>query len=123
MEFFICNSNDQSDPDGVPTQSCFNKHPLTRTPGGDNESPIDPSYPGRYFVDPECRASETNQDMPEGASVDGYVIHMKYDLPKDLTCERCILQMIYCEFWRVRQQVLLFSVSGRILCGYFSCDN
>lgn len=96
MEFFLCNSEDLSDPDGVPTQGCFNMNPLTRSAGDDVNSPIDPNFPGRYYVDPECRKEETNQDMPEGAA-EGYVIHMKYDLPAGLICKRCILQMVYCE--------------------------
>lgn len=96
MEFFICNSEDLSDPDGVPTQGCFNMYPLTRSAGDDVNSPIDPNYPGRYYVDPECREEETDQEKPEGAA-GGYVMHMNYDLPAGLTCKRCILQMVYCE--------------------------
>lgn len=49
LEFFICNADEMEDPDGVPTQGCFNKHPLTRAPGDDDNSPIDPAYPGRYY--------------------------------------------------------------------------
>lgn len=97
LEFFLCNSEDLSDPDGVPTQGCFNMNPLTRTAGDGVNSPIDPSYPGRYYVDPECREKETVQDKPEEAA-EGYVMHMTYDLPRGLICKRCILQMVYCEF-------------------------
>ncbi|CAM9785964.1 unnamed protein product, partial [Sphacelaria rigidula] len=92
LEFFLCNSEDLSDPDGVPTQGCFNMNPLTRTAGDGVNSPIDPSYPGRYYVDPECREKETVQDKPEEAA-EGYVMHMTYDLPRGLICKRCILQM------------------------------
>jgi len=46
-----------SDPNGVPKQSCFNKYPLDRA--GDaadlQYGPVDPEYPGRYFLDPPCR--------------------------------------------------------------------
>lgn len=45
------------DPDGVPKQSCFNNYPLDRA--GDAADlaygPVDPDYPGRYFLDPPCR--------------------------------------------------------------------
>lgn len=95
-EFFICDSKDQSDPEGTPNQGCFNMHPLTRNANDGDASPIDPNYPGRYYVDPPCREDETDQTMPDKAA-DGYVITMKYDLPKDLSCEHCILQMVYCE--------------------------
>lgn len=47
LEFFICNTDEMEDPDGVPTQECFNKHPLTRADGDDSASLIDPNYPGR----------------------------------------------------------------------------
>ncbi|CAN0394644.1 unnamed protein product, partial [Ectocarpus sp. 12 AP-2014] len=58
-EFFVCNTDDMDDPDGVPTQECFNMHPLTRADDDGDASPIDPNYPGRYYVDPECREGET----------------------------------------------------------------
>ena len=48
MEFFICDTQTMDDPDGIPTQECFNKHPLTRAEGGSG-SPIDPNYSGRYY--------------------------------------------------------------------------
>lgn len=34
--------------------------------------------------------------MPEDAQ-DAYVITARYQLPPDLVCDRCILQMVYCE--------------------------
>ncbi|CAM9926342.1 unnamed protein product [Ectocarpus fasciculatus] len=94
VEFFICNADEMEDPDGIANQECFNKYPLTRAEGDGENSPIDPNYPGRYYVDPECREDETEQTKPEG-SQEGYVIHASYQLPEGLTCERCILQMVY----------------------------
>lgn len=47
-------------------------------------------------VDPECREFETDQTIPEDAQ-DGQVITARYQLPSDLSCDRCILQMVYCE--------------------------
>lgn len=91
------------DPDGVLTQGCLNKHPLTRAAGDSVNSPIDPDFPGRYYVDPKCRAEEVDQTKPDGAE-DGQVMHMRYQLP-DITCERCILQMIYCEFCNDQRKV------------------
>ncbi|CAM9309077.1 unnamed protein product [Ectocarpus sp. 8 AP-2014] len=94
VEFFICNADEMEDPDGIANQECFNNYPLTRAEGDDENSPIDPNYPGRYYVDPKCREGETDQTKPEGAQ-DGYVIHASYQLPEGLTCDRCILQMNY----------------------------
>lgn len=55
VEYFLCDIQDLEDPDGVPKQSCFNKHPLNRAPDDDFNSPVDPMYPGRYYIDPPCR--------------------------------------------------------------------
>ncbi|CAN0101046.1 unnamed protein product, partial [Discosporangium mesarthrocarpum] len=95
LEYFICDAADLPDPDGPVTQECFNKHPLTRV-FDESESPIDENSSGRYFLDPACRATETDQThIPPGA-YKGQVSTMTYQLP-DITCERCILQMVYCE--------------------------
>ena len=45
----MCNTDEMDDPDGLPTQECFNKHPLDRAPDDGAASPIDPNYPGRYY--------------------------------------------------------------------------
>lgn len=98
LEFFICNSDDLTDAeDSVVTQGCFNMHPLTRAKDDGNASPIDPNHPGRYYMDPPCRESETDQTKPDGA-VAGYVVTGRYQLPEGLTCERCTVQMVYCKF-------------------------
>lgn len=44
LEFFICNAD--GDLNGIPTQECFNRYPLTRADGDDSNSPIDPNFPG-----------------------------------------------------------------------------
>ncbi|CAM9688684.1 unnamed protein product, partial [Sphacelaria rigidula] len=93
FEFFLCNTEDMDDPKDVVTQSCLNRYPLTRADGDDNNSPIDPAFPGRYYVDAECRENEVDQSKPEGAE-EGQVMNMRYRLP-DITCEHCVLQMIY----------------------------
>ncbi|CAM9584467.1 unnamed protein product, partial [Ectocarpus sp. 8 AP-2014] len=95
VEFFICNTDEALDPDGIPTQECFNEYPLTRAADDGDTSPIDPQYPGRYYVDPECRAAETDQSKPYGAMEDAYVITARYQLPSDLLCDHCLLQMVY----------------------------
>ncbi|CAN0216028.1 unnamed protein product, partial [Ascophyllum nodosum] len=92
-EFLICNTADMADPEGVVTQECLNEHPLTRASDDGGASPIDPSFPGRYYIDPECRAGETFQDMPAGAP-SGYNIRMRYVLP-DIECAHCVMQMVY----------------------------
>ena len=96
LEFFLCNADDMTDPDGVVTQGCFNMHPLDRASDDDSASRIDPNHVGRYFLDPSCRASETDQSMPAGA-FSGDVVTARYQLPDGLTCTRCIVQMVYCE--------------------------
>lgn len=97
LELFICNADELDDPDGVPVQSCFNKYPLTRASDDGDASPIDPKYPGRYYIDPPCRQYETDQTKPPG-SEPGPIVTARYMLPAKLTCKRCIVQMIYCEF-------------------------
>ncbi|CAM9420102.1 unnamed protein product [Ectocarpus sp. 6 AP-2014] len=94
LEFFICDTQDLDDPDDVATQECFNKYPLTRSEGDGVNSPIDPNYPGRYYADPPCRENETEQDYDWRAG-GGYVMTMNYDLPENLVCEHCVLQMWY----------------------------
>lgn len=57
-------------------------------------------------AEPECRKDETDQTYPVDVAPDfadeyvakAYVITARYQLPPDLMCDRCILQMIYCEF-------------------------
>lgn len=99
LEFSICDIQDLDDPDGVPTQECFNLHPLTRAADDGGASPIDPNYPGRYYVDPPCRydelpkLEEKEMYVPDGS----YPFKARYQLPDDLECEHCILQMHLCE--------------------------
>ena len=93
----MCNAADLPDgPDSPVTQSCFNNHPLDRAEGDDNQ-PIDPANRGRFFLDPPCRASETNQDLLPGV-FPGDVATARFKLPDGVTCDRCIVQMVYCEF-------------------------
>ncbi|CAM9764793.1 unnamed protein product [Ectocarpus sp. 12 AP-2014] len=93
LEFFICNAD--NDPDGIPTQECFNEYPLTRAEGDDDNSPIDPNFPGRYYCDPTCRGKtgEVDQTKPPHA-ISGENMKMRYVLP-DVECSHCIMQMVY----------------------------
>ena len=100
LEFFICDDKDLDDPQGTPTQECFNKHPLTRADDDGVNSPIDPNYPGRYYTDPPCREKETDQNYDWRAG-GGYLMSMNYKLPADLVCDHCVLQMWYCEYARL----------------------
>ncbi|CAM9477545.1 unnamed protein product [Ectocarpus fasciculatus] len=98
LEFAICDAADLDDPDGVVTQECFNMHPLTRAPDDGDASPIDPDYTGRYYVDPPCRADETEQNfnhfnLPDGPG-ESYSVKMRYVLP-DIECSHCILRSYY----------------------------
>ncbi|CAN0065536.1 unnamed protein product [Ectocarpus sp. 6 AP-2014] len=95
LEFFICNSADiKFGPTSKPNQECFNMNPLTRAEGDDVNSPIDPAYPGRYYVNPPCHVTEHPEALPDGAQ-EGYVINMQYQLPEGLTCDHCVLQMVH----------------------------
>ncbi|CAN0370386.1 unnamed protein product, partial [Ectocarpus fasciculatus] len=93
LEFFICNAD--NDPDGIPTQECFNEYPLTRAEGDDYNSPVDPNFPGRYYCDPTCRGKtgEVDQTKPRHA-ISGENMIMRYVLP-DIECSHCIMQMVY----------------------------
>lgn len=94
---FLCDSADLTDPEGVVTQSCFNKHPLDRADDDDYNSPVDPDNRGRFILDPVCRAAETDQTRLPGA-VEGEVSTARFKLPEGVVCDRCIVQMVYCEF-------------------------
>ncbi|CAM9160118.1 unnamed protein product [Hapterophycus canaliculatus] len=93
VEFFICDTADL-DPDDVVTQECLNKYPLTRAPDANAASPIDPNYPGRYYMDPPCRKDEVEQNVGVWVPEDPYNVRMRYLLP-DITCDHCVLQMHY----------------------------
>ncbi|CBN77502.1 EsV-1-166 [Ectocarpus siliculosus] len=95
VEMFLCDADDlPGGPDSTVTQSCFNEHPLDRVDDDDFNSPIDPSNTGRFILDPPCRASETDQEMLDGA-FPGDVATARFKLPQGLTCERCVVQMVY----------------------------
>eukprot|EP00903_Cladosiphon_okamuranus_P005740 g5696.t1 len=100
VEMSICDTSDENlNPGGVPTQECFNQYPLIRDPD-DDSSPIDPNYPGRYYVQPRCRSNETDQDhgLYDERMHDiygAYSMLMKYKLPEGLTCDQCVVQMHY----------------------------
>lgn len=95
----MCNAD--SDLNSVPTQECFNQHPLNRAPGDDVNSPIDPDYPGRYYVDPPCRGNGSSPEVFQKRpplSMGGYNMRMTYVLP-DIECDHCVMQMVYREFF------------------------
>lgn len=98
IEMFLCDANDLPDgPDGTLTQSCFNKYPLDRAEDDEINQPIDPDHPSRMILDPMCRAGETDQTLIEGA-YPGDVATARFQLPPGVTCERCVVQMAYCEW-------------------------
>ncbi|CAN0407335.1 unnamed protein product [Ectocarpus sp. 12 AP-2014] len=90
------------DPDGVVTQDCLNMYPLDRDETDWWNSPIDPDYPGRFFVNPECRGEtgetdQTGRPMLNDGEVgldNGYINVGRYHLP-NIQCEHCVLQMKY----------------------------
>lgn len=59
-----------------------------------------PLSPGRYYVDPVCRADDDTDPTDQGkvpGATSGHVVTGRYNLPSGLTCSRCIVQMVYCE--------------------------
>lgn len=90
LEIFVC----KSDEEATVSQSCFNEYPLSRVEAK-QEPPIDPSHEGRYFLDPPCRESETDQTGIPPGSQGGQVVTATYKLPDGLVCDRCVLQMVY----------------------------
>lgn len=96
MEFFLCDVSGMDDPDGVVTQECLNKYPLTRDPDVGSGSPIDPSFPGRYYMDPPCRQDEVEQNVSRNFHDFAYSVKMRYQLP-EIVCEHCVMQMHYSE--------------------------
>lgn len=92
IELNLCDATGMEDSEV--THECLSKYPLDRAPA-EMEPPIDPLHPGRYFLDPPCRAAETGQSFDTGGAESGDIVTMTYKLPPVLTCERCVLQMIY----------------------------
>ncbi|CAM9543829.1 unnamed protein product [Ectocarpus sp. 8 AP-2014] len=95
VEVFLCDTADLPEgEDSIVTQSCFNDYPLDRAVDDEFNGPIDPNYTGRFILDPPCRASETDQDLLEGA-YPGDVATARYQLPEGVVCDRCVVQMVY----------------------------
>eukprot|EP00752_Nemacystus_decipiens_P016303 g14579.t1 len=96
IEMFLCDAADLPDgpEDSIVTQSCFNKYPLDRAGDDEGNSPVDPANRGRFILDPVCRAGETDQEMLPGA-FPGDVATARFQLPRGVTCERCVIQMVY----------------------------
>ena len=92
IELNLCDASGMEDAEV--THECLSKYPLTRAPA-EMEPPIDPLHPGRYFLDPPCRAAETDQSFDTGGAEGGDIVTMTFNLPESLTCERCVLQMMY----------------------------
>ncbi|CAM9643894.1 unnamed protein product [Ectocarpus sp. 13 AM-2016] len=95
VEVFLCDTADLPEgEDSIVTQSCFNDYPLDRAVDDEFNGPIDPNYTGRFILDPPCRASETDQELVEGA-YPGDVATARYQLPEGVVCDRCVVQMVY----------------------------
>lgn len=104
------------DPDGVVTQECLNKHPLDRAPYTGSGSPIDPSYPGRYYLDPPCRKHEVEQSVSSNFESDlyeAYNVKMRYVLP-DIACEHCVLQMHWSELFAPAKPAVRLRLSRQL---------
>jgi hypothetical protein len=79
FEFRLCDASKLSDPTTV-TWACLNQHVLQRVSVPGEVSPVDVNHPERYYLEPEC-APEYNK-----------TVWMKYRMPADVTCERCVIQ-------------------------------
>lgn len=99
-EFWICNMD--TNPDDVVTQECLNKYPLKRDLTDTAISPPDTreGYEGRYYIEPRCAATITDQlyneslnDSPHFSTLQtGQKMRMRYLLPANLSCDHCVLQ-------------------------------
>ncbi|CAM9236637.1 unnamed protein product [Ectocarpus sp. 8 AP-2014] len=92
IELNLCDASGLEDAEA--THECLSKYPLDRAPA-EMEPPIDPLHPGRYFLDPPCRSAETDQSFDTGGAEGGDIVTMTFQLPPALTCDRCVLQMMY----------------------------
>ncbi|CAM9777643.1 unnamed protein product [Ectocarpus sp. 8 AP-2014] len=92
IELNLCDASGAEDAEV--THECLSKYPLDRAPA-EMEPPIDPLHPGRYFLDPPCRSAETDQSFDTGGAEGGDIVTMTFKLPPVLTCDRCVLQMMY----------------------------
>ncbi|CAM9212252.1 unnamed protein product [Ectocarpus fasciculatus] len=92
VELNLCDASGMEDMEV--THECLSKYPLDRA-SAEMEPPIDPLHPGRYFLDPPCRSAETDQSFDTGGAEGGDIVTMTFKLPPVLTCDRCVLQMMY----------------------------
>lgn len=75
-------------------------HQLNRAADDGGASPIDPSYPGRYIIDPPCRKDGELNPIPETPikhMETAYQFTGRWVLPEDLACTHCILQIHHSE--------------------------
>jgi len=79
FEFRLCDAAKLSDPTTV-TWACLDQNLLQRVSVPGEISPVDVNHPERYYLEPTCAT--------------GYNVTstMKYRIPSNVTCERCILQ-------------------------------
>ena len=83
------------------SQDCLNANQLIRVARSDDVTPIDPAYPGRFYLDPPCDASRPLEADAYGYNYgnqlfgSGHAMRMSYQLPANLTCENCVMQMYY----------------------------
>jgi hypothetical protein len=79
FEFRMCDAALLSDPKTV-TWACLAQNVLKRVSVPGEVSPVDTNHPERYYLEPECAPGYNK------------TVAMKYQVPSNLTCERCVLQ-------------------------------
>jgi hypothetical protein len=95
VEFRLCDNADNL------SQECLNEHVLQRVARDDDLTQIDAAYPGRYYLDPPCTprrplpAAEYGYNAGNELFPSEQPMRMSYQLPADLTCTNCVLQMYY----------------------------
>ena len=75
------------------TQECLLKYePLERVRFEDDYTysaqPIDPDYPGRFFLNPVCAFGQQSD-----RTYSGYKMTGRFKLPEGVTCDHCVIQM------------------------------
>ena len=76
-------------PDSVPTQDCFDGHPLTLVEDVSGGLPIDPAHPGRTYLPPR-NVMESGVGSPSGLAM-----RHRYRLPPGLNGRRVLIQWHY----------------------------
>ena len=113
FEFYLCDTPSEMIASPARGQACLNKHRLVRAANGPDDTPIDGSYPSRWYtpslafgdgadsapIDPAQFGTQASsgQTVSKGRIMpNSQLFKLKFLLPFDVECERCVLQW----YWR-----------------------